>query len=503
MDVAGWNDPDPAEVHFPVSDADWEQALGRYEGSLYPEPLRRCIEVVRSLGAVTLVIETRYIDLDYRSEYSAYYSKQFLDTPNAAHRLHFFSKRLTRRAMWRSALSRDYLGYVVVRPISTGLVSRALLPPPPDLRAAVRTGVAETINFFGQDLEVTGVPFSQQDAQLGACAQASAWMCHYTAVLRGDAYRRPKADFTLKALMSLHPSRAVPSGGLTAHQLAELFRTFDLPAFHYDVGSLPSPGLSWQPPDPQPADPDQPGGLWDNRIVAVACRHLNSGFPILVGAGYHAFILCGYRRTNDPAKPGWIEFVRHDDQTGPYTLVDNVLRDIAPDTLKHYGPWQVMQVPVPEKIWLAPEVAESKGAELLYSLSMDVSAAYPEKPFLDLQELIDAGRLRVHTYAIESNEFKKELALRGVATNIRRAYAFARLPHYVWVVEAVDTELRDASGPCVLGEAVLDATSSDRDPQQLAVHIHGVMGLQKTSGKRAPKIFGSYAPYVCGGRGPA
>ncbi len=499
MDIVGWNNPDPAEVYHPKNDAEWNFALRRYLGSHYPDPFNRCIEVARLLGAMTLVIETRYIDLDYRSEYSAYYSKQFLDTPDATHRLHFFSKHLTKTNMWRIAKSRDYLGYVVVRPISTGLVSRALLPPPNDMHDAVRTSVTETINFFGQDLEVTGVPFTQQDAQLGACAQAAAWMCHFSAALKGDSRRRPKADFTLKAPISLHPSRAVPSGGLTALQLGELFRTFELPALHYEVGRLPSPGLPWQNPDPEP-DLSRLAGLWDYRIVAIACRHLNSGFPVLIGTRSHAFILCGYRRTS---MSGWIEFIRHDDQAGPYTIVSDVLRDVAPDTGRVYGPWQMMQVPMPEKIWLAPEVAERKGAELLISLSSEISNVFPTKPFLDLQELMNLGRLRLHTYAIEANSFKKELFPRGVTATIRRAYSFARLPHYIWVVEAVDRELRDAGEPCVLGEAVLDATSSDEDPQQLAVHVHGVMGLRRTSGARAPKIFGSISPYQSGGHGPA
>jgi len=41
--------------------------------------------------------------------------------------------------------------------------------------------------------------------------------------------------------------------------------------------------------------------------------------PVLVGTNNHAFILCGYRRTNHP-QPGWIEFIRHDDQAGPYLV---------------------------------------------------------------------------------------------------------------------------------------------------------------------------------------
>ena len=192
MDYVGWNYPDPAEVFHPGTDAEWDVALTRYLGSINDLPLRRCIEVVRTLGAVTMVVETRYIDLDYRSEFSAYYSKQFGDIPDTTHRLHFFSKNLTKRAMWRTAGRAGYLGYVVIRPAPTGLVSRALLPPPPDLISAVRTSVTEVVNFFGQDLIVSGVPFAQQDAQLGACAprqHGSASSVHISEVSRTDVQR--------------------------------------------------------------------------------------------------------------------------------------------------------------------------------------------------------------------------------------------------------------------------------------------------------------------------
>jgi len=505
VQLRGWTDPDPAEVHYPTTDAEWAVVLSRYLGSLNDAPLLRCIEVVRSLGAATLVVETRYLDIDYRSEFSAYYSRQFADVPDSAHRLHFFAKRLTSRSLWRLAANSAYIGYVVVRPASTGLVSRALLPPPPDVAAAVRTSVTERVNFFGQELQVVGVPFTQQDAQLGACAQAAAWMCHFTAHLRGDTGRRVKADFSLKADASLHPSRALPTGGLTAMQLSELFRTFELPAIFYSVGELPSPHLHWQPPDPVPATPPgappPPPGTWDHRIIAVACRHLNSGNPVLVGTNEHAFILCGYRRTNHP-QPGWIEFVRHDDQAGPYLVVHNVLNDIDQTTGKVYGPWRTMHVPLPDKLWLAPENAERKGGLFLVAASNQIaSAATHPLPYTPLMDLITAGRLALRTYAIRSNDFKCNLDARSLSTTIRREYRLARLPRFIWVVEAIDRQLRRAGAPCVLGEAVLDGTSSDHAPEQIALHVHGTMWLQQTGGKIRFPITGDSQPYVSGGVG--
>lgn len=271
MRLAGWNEPDPAEVFHPTNDAEWAVALDRYLGSLNDLPLWRCVAVARALGASTLVVETRYLDLDYRSEFSAYYSRQFADIPDSAHRLHFFRRRLTAGSLWRLAGKAEYLGYAVIRPSRTGLVSRSLLPPPPDLADAVRVSVVERVNFFGQMLESRGMPFSQQNAQLGACAHAAAWMCHFTAHLRGDTVRRAKADFALRADASLHPGRALPTGGLTVDQLSELFRTFELPAIFYRGGELPSlSSIGNRPirPPRHPMFPLEPGTVGSSRLPA-------------------------------------------------------------------------------------------------------------------------------------------------------------------------------------------------------------------------------------------
>lgn len=501
MQLKNWNDPDPAEVYHPISDQDWDEALVRYTGSLNDLPLRRCVEVARSLGAETLVIETRYLDLDYRSEFSAYYSRQFADVPDSAHRLHFFTGKLDSASLWQIPSECAYIGYIVVRPALTGLVSRAMLPPPADVANAVRTAVKEKINFFGRDLYVTGVPFAQQDAQLGACAQMAAWMCHFTAQLRGDAVRRTKADFSLKADACLHPGRSLPTGGLTVQQLSELFRTFELPAMYYLVGDLPSPQLPWQPPIPTPpVGPAVEPGTWDHRIVPVACRHLNSGNPVLVGTHNHAFILCGYRRSS---RPGWIEFIRHDDQAGPYLVVHDVLNDIDPRTGKVYGAWRTMHVPLPNKLWLSPEAAERKGGQFLLNASAQITTALSGSPlpFTPLADLIKLNRLALRTYAVRSNEFKADLARRGLAPEFEAEYRLARLPRYIWVVEAIDRDLRNQGKPCVLGEAVIDGTSSDHCPEQLALHIHGLMWLQQTDGGVRFPITGTAAAYLSGGIG--
>src|SRR4051812_16372580 len=90
----GWEDPDPADVVPLLAAQDWDDLRSRYDPNLLDRPLERCLEVARAGGARTVVVETRYIDLDYRSEYSSFFSKTFAEIPDTAHRLHFFKSEI-------------------------------------------------------------------------------------------------------------------------------------------------------------------------------------------------------------------------------------------------------------------------------------------------------------------------------------------------------------------------------------------------------------------------
>ena len=503
MTLLDWETPDPAEILVLAGDADWEALAQRYP-STNEAPLLRCFEVARANGATTVVIETRYIDLDYRSEYSAFYSRTFQAIPDSAHRLHFFRAPLRSEQLWQLPVDHGYVGYMVVRPSELGRVGRAMLPAPPGLESAVRTAVTDRVNFFGQELRVEASPFVQQDTQLGRCAHSAAWMCHFSAFLRGDVSRRPMAAFSLSADPGLGLGRPLPSPGLTVHQLLELLRIFDLPpAFYYVQNLPPSSQLPWPEPDPTPPSdaPDRHPGFWDWRIIRIVCRYLNSGLPVLVGTRDHAFVLCGYRRDVREGARDWITFIRHDDQRGPYLLVGDVLNDIDSSGYS-YSPWEYLIVPLPEKLWLPPEPVEATGAFLMQGLATNVARQVPEAT--QLSAAITAGELALRTFAIRSNSFKASLDGR-LEPSLVREYRLARLPRYTWVVEAIDRRLRAAGQPCVLGEAVFDATSSETLPKALIVHIPGIALLEHVGiSSDPPRLLrcGGSA-YETGGVGPS
>lgn len=469
----GWEDPDPADV-VPLRHAsDWADLRGRYEPNVLGRPFERCIEVAQASGAKSVVVETRYLDFDYRSEYSSFFSRTFAEIPDTTHRLHFFRSEVAPDELetLTSRAKRGYLGYVTVRPSPLGRVGRTLLAPPPALRRFVQTSVTDVVSFFGQRLEVTGVPFAQQDTQFGRCAHVAAWICHYTGVLRGDVSRRAMADFSLLADASVAEGRPLPSQGLTGLQLSNLMREFDLPPIVYRMGFIPGSGQEPPlPPHNSAADP----GTWDTRAIAVLCRFLNSGYPVLVGTHDHAFVIVGYRRTTRSSK-SWIEFIRHDDQRGPYLTVDNILHDVDRATGHLHSPWQLLLAPVPDKLWLLPEAAERTGRELL--LRYDALAG--TATFANLQ---GSGRLTFRTTAMTSASYKERCATRGLDDNSRRELRLARLSRLIWVVEAIDRRARSDRKPCVLGEVVFDSTSSDVSPNVLALRVPGALLVQQTDG---------------------
>lgn len=489
-----WVDPDPAYQLFLVDDDAWAALAARYPTD-FNTPLQRCFDVARLSGAKTAVVETRYVDLDYRSEYSAFYSRTFQTVEDSAHRIHFFSQLLRPNDLWRLPKKHGYLGYVVVRPSELGRVGRAMLVAPPKLRKSVRTAVSDVVHFFGQQLTIEAVPFVQQDAQLGRCAHAAAWMCHYRAYRRGEVARRPLAAFPLSANPGLGLGRPIPSGGMTVQQLMELLRTFDLPPAFYRVNQLPPPpDLPW----PRKEDPDAPAPHPHSALIAISCRYLNSGYPVLVGTSGHAFVLCGYTRRRRGGRD-WITFVRHDDQRGPYLEVKDVFDDVDPGTGDAHGPWESLVVPLPEKLWLSPEAAESQGARSMWDLAQSAHGRFPEvNTFLDTVADRD---LALRTYAISANAFKEGLLDRRVDPRLALEYRMARFSRYVWVVEAIDRRLRRQRRPCVLGEAILDATSSDRLPEPLAIHVPGVAAIHRTHAPPRMPIRCSPDPYNSGGKG--
>ena len=183
------------------------------------------------LRAESIVIEDPYTDADFLDDYTAHYARCFADYKRRCKRVHFFRRTFTDsevRALLRrclskeeqQALQRDYLGFVVARPLPRTIVGRTILRTLDD-EARRRFPATRTYraNFFGVELKVEGLAFQEQDSVLAACATVALWSRRLSGFeLHTEFVRAAKARLVLMAR-----SRGFFTEVLPADYLSKIF----------------------------------------------------------------------------------------------------------------------------------------------------------------------------------------------------------------------------------------------------------------------------------------
>lgn len=460
--LASWTDATRVEFFDLDARTDFLRLSSLYEG-IEPGLFHALIGRARDAGARTVVSEHRYVDADYRSEHSAFYSTTYRRYPSIAHRLHFFSDERTEADHPSDEPSQfppdTYLGYSVMRPVPAAPVGRTLIVPPDELKPHVSCTAFDKVNLFGSELEVNAAPYMSQDAQLGVCVHVTAWViAYYHHQALGGPRRLPSE---ISGFVPLHNSRRVPvpSEGLTIAQLAAILDAVDLPPIVYSATAL---------------DED------DEDIFTICCRYLNSGLPVIVAGGNHAWVLVGYRRiaTLDGDR---IEFIRQNDQAAPYEVVADPQADQP-----RYRPWDYLVVPLPKKLYVSGERAERAG---LAKLRETLGQSGHSHDRADLERL-NQGQLKVRSTALLSNDFKSATTRPGrpMSPALAAAYQWMPMPRWVWAVELVEVSALDSGQPCVVGEVLIDATDHTADLRPVAWRIGPTLRTWDTDLAKAGQI---------------
>lgn len=414
-------------------------------GGARPRVLQAVIAQALLVGARTAVVEYRYLDPDWRNEHREFYATTFRRYPSITHRLHFFAESPDPLFLDPDRPARfdglTYLGYSVLRPVPAAPVGRTMLPP--NTARELTCQARDRVNLFGTDLDIVGAPFVAQDAQLSRCAQATTWVTAYYHHLRFGGPRVLPGDIAAAVADDLEVGRQVPSPGLTIGQMADAARSIGLPPLVYPLRHL-ARGES---------------------VPRVLCRYLNSGIPVTIATRSHAFVLVGYGRSRDNDDNELLHFVRQDDEIGPYRVVDWKLDE--------HGPWEYAVVPLPPKVYLPGENAEAIGSTRIRD---ELDRTPTEAASQLLRRLEDPERpLSFRSTVVLSNEFKRTLRDRHYPDDVAAAYQRMQLSRFVWVVELTDRALRNAGEPCVMAEAVIDATDHVRDLHVLGWRIPGAL----------------------------
>ncbi len=416
--------------------------------------LDQVIEIAIQHKTVSVFVERRYIDFDFRSEHSQFYGGTFRRYPSVCHRLHFFSAELDRELKLLPTLKKNnrYHGYSVMRPIPTRPVGRTMLAPPPSMAHAAIAKCTDQVDIFGTPFEVTGVPFISQDQQYSRCTHAALWMTLYLHYLKHGMPRHLPMEVHQATQGGEVHGRDVPSDGLTPAQMLYGLQKLGLSPIQINL----------------PSSPRSNRKAAEEGLYPIVCRAVNSYTPAIIIGESHVWVVVGYRLERSRLGPRTV-LIRHDDERGPYIEV----QDPWNEPTRAHKSWIQAIIPLPQKVYLGGERAEILGRDGFLENVLGVFGTKAQ------EDLLGGRLLEFRTYAIRSTEFKEAAGgrLNGVIADF---YKFMHLPRYIWVVEVIDIDQMLDGKPCCLGEVIIDATAHHlKNPLDedaiLSVHVAGVV----------------------------
>jgi hypothetical protein len=463
---------------------------------------------VKRLKPKKVLVESDYICKDYRSEYSALYSKRFKKFSDRSTRLHFFASSDVSVDLLKDP-SRDstefgYLGYIVMRPTDVGRVGRTLLPHPAwdSNKFYIPCTAYFPAHILGCEFSIEGMPFCQQDGMVMTCAQAAVWMaCHLLSRRVGLSAPLPhEINESCSRYYLGWVGRALPSGGLTVENMVNGLSDLKYsPIFHRIDG------------------PDQR----KNVAVEMVCKYIESGIPVILMLPGHAVTACGY--VYDPDRniqqkgpvvgfENWVKaLIVHDDAVGPYRIMpvdetaraDLVNSDVADLLMPEGWPERRIRntttkqiegviVPLPDKVYLTGDwvcrIARSLIDDRVIQQPVSIASKRGEQSpakFLHALHADSDDRVVLRAYFLSAESFKASMRvapLRGtMSPTVREHYQTVSMSRLIWVVELTlsdELQKQDEADRHVYGEVLLDSTASPYGPSFLSIHLPGVLFIQ-------------------------
>ena len=483
-----------------------EGKLADHLGGAHLVVVKNLIQYLISIGVTSYLIESRYIDRDYSSDYRRFYSQTFRTYERQCQRIHFFSEDISpilSKASWaervrelQNTSRRSYCGFCVRRPLPTAPIGRTVLlarcPGGPGLEPIITCRADIRANLLGAELDVSATSFMQQDARVGACAQVAIWTGARHMHQRYKYNWLSVADITrLAAPTTAEEATSLPAGSdfLTSERMIR--------AIH-EMGF-------------QPLCVDGSG----TDIGAAIVPYVESGLPVILGLQFggglgHAVTVIG-RVFSSQSKPtnqlaDYVSaFVVHDDQAGPYMLLPRSSKSVKKnmfdprrllsknthqgkkidlDVAKH-AVFAVALMPV--KAFSTARAAEKTAIGRLDAAMKALptirsalkNAGVPVNSLLD--ELLvahGAERIVLRTYLTSAAGYRKHIAQGTACDDLKDEALRLHLPHFTWITEISTIDSYNQASPGfrrIYGHSILDATSSGKDQAGLlAFHLPGL-----------------------------
>ncbi|AVB21583.1 MULTISPECIES: hypothetical protein [Pseudomonas syringae group] len=287
------------------------------------------------LDAKAVLLEFDYVDRDYLEDFSRYYVKRFGNDGHKCARLHFFSSQVTHQTITSilekdvgSAqdiinLNRDYLGFMVIKPLPRTFIGKTCLKVMPnefsEYKRKRRLAREYKVDLFGISLKIESIAFQEQDKVVAACATTAIWASMHALIWRDLRSIHSCSEITINAINHVEgSSNSFPSEQLSNKQILrsldveelryhaksteKLQRAYFLQSVVAHINSALPLILTGEVFTPASQDELSQGSAQDT-----------SSQPAFVLRGRHAICVVGYK-VNEEEDVLYV----HDDRLGPY-----------------------------------------------------------------------------------------------------------------------------------------------------------------------------------------
>lgn len=431
------------------SDDDWQAFYNICEGFITGCDFQR-IRAYLSGVAESVVIEKGYIDADYRDTYFNFFSRKFAQYPSKTIRANFFNGKISPRMLFKlDKYQEEYIGFIVLKPNRVLTIGRTIIDPAklPFVKGHVCTA-EYPVHILGAELLARGFPYMSQDSDVTICAHAACWMIFRYFSQRYNRYAERWPYEVSQLTRDVSTGRLVPSKGLTAFQVTEMFSNF---------------GFS-----PEIYIRDYHQGLFDQLLY----MYVESGLPVVAAmhGRQHAITIIGHLSDYNIAVSATpassdiflVGLIANDDNHLPYHAIRK--NDPKPAT----GYWSEIKaaeidtfiVPLYEKIHLSAEhIVELSKALLAHdAFGLNVCSG-----------LLKHESIITRSFLTSSKSFKRVRRGDAVPFGVSDVYCEMAMPKFIWVCEISTSDLfREGK---IAGEILFDATANHRDRMAfLAIH---------------------------------
>ena len=431
------------------SDLDWGSFYDICDGYVTQRDFEQ-ISNYLNRSAKTVVIEKGYVDADYRDTYFNFFSRKFAQYPSKTIRANFFTEKISPKMLFKlDRYQNQYIGFIVLRPNRVRSVGRTILNPEKLSFVTGQLCLAEyPVHILGAELTTRGFPYISQDTDVTVCAHAACWMIFRYFSQRYNRYAEKWPYEVSQLTTDVSMGRLVPSKGLTAFQVTEMFANF---------GFAPEIYIRKNYPD---------------LFYTLLYMYVESGLPVVAALSKrrHAITVIGHvsdyniflpktPKSSDTYLRGLIV---NDDNYMPYQVVRKNDMALAGHHQSQFKMDDIdaFIVPLYEKIHLS--------AEYVVKLA-DATLTHEKFGLNAVSNLLKYEEIVTRTFLTSSKSFKRTRRGDSLPFGIANIYCEMAMPKFIWVCELSTPDLFKNGN--IVGEIIFDATANPHDTRAfLSIH---------------------------------